>query len=572
MKKLYNFINSIKDHLKCFLIQPRNYLYLLTYPTRKKVALEKCDPNVINISNNLKEMMINAGLNLKINFIGSSQLEIAGQRDIDILIECSTIDFEKYIPVLEKLFGPYKKKKRHFIEWFFNTEGYEVELVLIDPNSSKFREQMASFNILSRNKIILREYEKLKNSANGLSIREYQKRKILFFHRIISLYGSSQNKTDRKQIIFSNYDDIKNPFYSGGGARSIHEVAKRLAKDFEIRVITGKYPGSIDEKVDGVIYKRIGTTFFGPRIGQIIFSLLLSLRVFSAEYDVWIENLTPPFGPSLLPLISSRPVIALVHMLPGKDMWRKYRIPFLWFERIGLKFYQNFIVLTEEIKEIVKKHNKKALLTVIPNGVNLPDVIEKFDSKHILFLGRIEVNQKGLDLLIGAYGKIAKKTSYRLVIAGEGSPREVRKLKLLIANSGCSDKIDLVGKKEGEKKADLFKGAIAAIIPSRFETFSLVALEAFSSGVPIITFDLKNLNWIPETCAIKVPAFNEESLAVSIEKIILDEGAREEMASNAREFAKKFSWDSIALSYADYINSIIEKDEVRKVSEIYYSK
>ena len=42
----------------------------------------------------------------------------------------------------------------------------------------------------------------------------------------------------KRRIIFSNYDDPKNPFYGGGGARAIHEVAKRLAVRHDVKIIT----------------------------------------------------------------------------------------------------------------------------------------------------------------------------------------------------------------------------------------------------------------------------------------------------------------------------------------------
>jgi len=63
----------------------------------------------------------------------------------------------------------------------------------------------------------------------------------------------------KRRIIFSNYDDPKNPFYGGGGARAIHEVARRLAVRHDVKIITGSYPGSRDEMVDGVSYTRIGS-------------------------------------------------------------------------------------------------------------------------------------------------------------------------------------------------------------------------------------------------------------------------------------------------------------------------
>src|SRR4030066_1313315 len=162
------------------------------------------------------------------------------------------------------------------------------------------------------------------------------------------------------RIIFSNYDDIKNPHYGGGGARSIHEIAKRFAKEFAVRVYTGKYPGCKDEFIDNVYYKRIGTNFSEPRINQLIFTFALWFNVVRNDYDVWFESFTPPFSVSFLQLFTKKPVIGLVHMLSGKDMKRKYKLPFDLIENIGLRVYKRIVVVNQSFKYVIKNINCKA--------------------------------------------------------------------------------------------------------------------------------------------------------------------------------------------------------------------
>ena len=369
---------------------------------------------------------------------------------------------------------------------------------------------------------------------------------------------SKLKKKTRKQLIFSNYDDLKNPWYGGGGARSIHEVAKCLVRNFDVVVITGRYPRSKSEKISGVYYQRIGISFLGPKFGQLIFSALLPFYAIFRNYDAWIDSLTPPFGASLMPLMTNKPVIGLVHMLPATDMKRKYGIPFHVLESLGLKFYKYFSVLTEEMQKTIKEHNDKASLIVIPNGVNFPGMIN-LDPKHFLFLGRIEVDQKGIDLLIAAFEKL-NSTSKKLVIAGAGAEAEVKRMDALIKASICPNHIDYVGKAEGQIKANLIQQAKAVIIPSRHETFSMVALEALSYGVPIIIFDIRNLNWIPKECAIRVKPFSIEDLARSIE-IIETRRQPKEMALELEKFARKFDWKIISQQYSQFLNSIIKKNE-----------
>ena len=298
---------------------------------------------------------------------------------------------------------------------------------------------------------------------------------------------------EKPKIIFSNYDDLKNPDYGGGGAVAIHEIAKRLTNKFEVTVITGSYEGAAEELVDNVLYKRIKTHYFGAKIGQLIFHFLLPFYATYQKYDLWIESFTPPFSTSFLPIFTSKPVIGLVHMLSGEDMSRKYKIPFYLIEKIGLKTYGHFIVLNEETKAKIKNINRKSRIKIMPNGVHLPRMLKARDKKHILFIGRIEVNQKGLDLLLKAYSLISEKINYKLAIAGTGIDNELNKLKNMIASLNLKDRVEMLGRIKGAKKDDAFKKAAFVVMSSRFETFPLVALEALSYNLPIVSFNIGGL-------------------------------------------------------------------------------
>ncbi|HWQ59773.1 MAG TPA: glycosyltransferase family 4 protein [Candidatus Fimivivens sp.] len=363
---------------------------------------------------------------------------------------------------------------------------------------------------------------------------------------------------NRDAIIFSNYDDLGNPYYGGGGAFVIHETAKRLARHADVTVITGTYPGAKNETVDSVRYERIGFAFLGPKLGQVAFTLWLPFVSMGKRFDVWYESLTPPCSFSILPVVARGPVVGVVHMLSGLDMFRKYKIPFHWFERLGLRLYRRFIVLSEATARQVESANGTARIDVIPNGVEpRAAVTPRTEDGHVLFLGRIEIDQKGLDLLLEAWNILRKETSCRLVIAGSGVEHEERRLRSLVAERGLSDSVDLIGRVNGETKDALFREARFVVVPSRFETFSLVALEAFSYGLPIVCFDLENLSWIPASCAIKVTPFDVALFADVMRTLLADKARRARMGAVAAEFSKAYDWDTIALRYAAHVKNII---------------
>lgn len=391
--------------------------------------------------------------------------------------------------------------------------------------------------------------------------RRYQKKNFMasgLWDRAQSTKQFTTSILEKNRIIFSNYDDLQNPWYAGGGALAIHEVAKRLVNYLDVMVITGKYPNCKNEFIDRVYYKRIGCCGGGPKWGQLAYSFLLIFYVIKEKFDLWFESFTPPFTTGLVPLFTSRPVVGITHMLSGLDMYRKYKIPFHYFERLGFKFYDKFIVLSQHLKNEIEKYNKKAYVEIIPNGINCRlKILDNNEKKIVIFIGRIEINQKGLDLLLNAFSKIKQLRGYKLLIAGFGNEKEEGILKKIIEEMSLVEKVKFIGRVGGEKKNKFFSEAAFVVIPSRFESFSMVALEAFSYGLPAIVFDLENLKWIPDDCAIKVKPFDENGLSMAIEKLILNPKLRIKMGNRAWELSQGFNWDNVGQKYLNYIKNIL---------------
>lgn len=366
----------------------------------------------------------------------------------------------------------------------------------------------------------------------------------------------------KKRIIFSSYDDMQNCFYGGGGAYAIHEISKRLSSKYSVMVLTGNYPGAKNIVKDGVFYKRIGPSFVGPRLGQLLFHFFLPFYVRKERFDLWIESFTPPFSTSCLQLFTKKPVIGLIHMLSGKDMKRKYLLPFDLIENLGLKTYREFIVLTEDIKQEVRKSNSQANITLIPNGVSLPEKTVRRKKRivadpYFLFIGRLEYNQKGLDLLVDSYAKIAQKTTAKLVIAGSGRAQDISLLKKNIKRFHLEKQVVLLGRVTGETKQVLFQQCAAVIVSSRFETFGMSALEAMSYGKPLIGFAIDGLQWIPEKGMLKAAPFDTDQLSRLMQQLLVDKKQESRMSRFSTAFVHTYAWDVIQKQYESLIRRII---------------
>ena len=167
------------------MLSPDEEDFLSKIPSDKVVSVKPFDQKVHQISDEIIQN-IHADLpELEVRHLGASALGISGQGDIDIYIFSKPEEFDKYIPQLERIFGSPKSRKFDSVAWKFEKDGHEIELYLTDPTSEPMRKQIKIFDILKSNKDLLTQYEKLKESMNGKSFKEYQRKKYEFYHRIL---------------------------------------------------------------------------------------------------------------------------------------------------------------------------------------------------------------------------------------------------------------------------------------------------------------------------------------------------------------------------------------------------
>jgi len=367
-----------------------------------------------------------------------------------------------------------------------------------------------------------------------------------------------ESKRQLKKLIISTYDSIYNPYYSGGGAVCVQEIYKRLKKEYSVKVIAGTFPNAGKDLPANSDYSFAGSSLLGPVLGHLIFQFAVILRSMSAEYDLWIECSTPPFTFSLLPLFARGKVVSWVHMFAGGEMMRKYKIPFHLIESNLVKNYKYFIVLSKWMKDkILKQYGViHAGVVIIPNGTEVKRKIVVKENNYFLFLGRIEIEQKGLDLLIDAFAKLPRKVGVKLIIAGGGSKQALINLNKMISKYKVEDKVKIVGRIGGDKKEKLLSECLALVLPSRFDTYPLVALEAFSYAKPIILFDLPELGWIPKNISIKVKPFDVNLYSKALYKIVKSPNMRSNMGLKSHNFVQNYSWDNVYKKFNKFIQTI----------------
>jgi len=197
---------------------------------------------------------------------------------------------------------------------------------------------------------------------------------------------------------------------------------------------------------------------------------------------------------------------------------------------------------------------------MVPNGVNtqsyngidddLKDVRAKFalpEEKIVLFVGRL-VYEKGIHILVNAAPKILQKVNAKFIIVGSGYMKE--QLLNIVRNMGLEHKVLFEGFMDEQTLLKLQKCADVSVVPSLFEPFGIVALEAMAAKSPVVASDTGGLSEIIEhdVTGVKVFPNNTDSLAWGITKVLLDDNYRKYLRENAyQRVIEKYDWEKIAL-------------------------
>ena len=172
--------------------------------------------------------------------------------------------------------------------------------------------------------------------------------------------------------------------------------------------------------------------------------------------------------------------------------------------------------------------------------------------------------EKGFQVLARAMHELrCRLPDVRSVIAGRGT--YLPELQTQIDVEGVSDIIDLPGFLSDNELRNLVHRASCVVIPSLYEPFGIVALEALAAGAPLVVADTGGLaELIAGTNAgITFEPGNPDDLADAIERILTDDDLAATLRENARELVeKKYAWDAIATATATVYSGLERRRDV----------
>ena len=188
--------------------------------------------------------------------------------------------------------------------------------------------------------------------------------------------------------------------------------------------------------------------------------------------------------------------------------------------------------------------------------------------KNILFAGRIEP-LKGIDTLLVAISMIqecmpeAVKNVCVAIIGGDpwaDDPEpEMARLQQLREKLRIHDLVTFLGGKDQAALPNYYAAAEMVVVPSHYESFGMVALEAMAMGRPVIASEVGGLAFLVQDneTGFHVPSRDPEALAEKIYTLLSDPACGERLGANARRHAERYAWGNIAQQMAELYQSYI---------------
>jgi glycosyltransferase involved in cell wall biosynthesis len=228
------------------------------------------------------------------------------------------------------------------------------------------------------------------------------------------------------------------------------------------------------------------------------------------------------------------------------------------------KRYSKIICSSKQVQNSLIKWipKNKEKTEVIHNGTPIHSksyshqLIKKYD---ILFVGRL-VHQKGIRFLLEAISILQNKYKKYVKAAVVGGGPLEKELKKLCEELKINDSVEFLGIRRDIDQ--LMKSSKLFVLPSCWEGFGIVLIEAMKNRLPIVA---TNIGGIPEIITdgnegILIPKANSVILAESINKVLEDEKLRSKLIQNAyRKVQKKYSIERYTISLLNLYFNILNK-------------
>ncbi|MDQ6828934.1 MAG: glycosyltransferase family 4 protein [Gemmatimonadota bacterium] len=369
------------------------------------------------------------------------------------------------------------------------------------------------------------------------------------------------------KLLVVNWQDRDNP-QAGGAEIHLHEIFGRVAaRGHEIALMCGGWRGCAPRAVlDGIDVYRVGTrnTF------QFLAWPHYRRHFADARFDVLVEDINKI--PLFTPLWRPRRALALVPHLFGSTAFREVAAPMaamVWAAERPLPLVYGRVpfeaISQSTAADLAERGIPRDHVRVIYPGVDAdrytPAPDKRAPNPLFAYVGRLK-RYKGVDIVLRSFAALEAPDA-TLEIAGSGDYRA--ELERLAASLDLGARVRFLGFISEDEKLSLLRRAWALAFASPKEGWGMTNPEAAACGTPVIASDSPGLREtvIDGETGFLVPHGDIAAMTAAMARIAGAPALVETLGANAREFARRFSWETAARQTEAHLMEITEGSAAR---------
>ena len=168
----------------------------------------------------------------------------------------------------------------------------------------------------------------------------------------------------------------------------------------------------------------------------------------------------------------------------------------------------------------------------------------------LLFVGRIQP-LKGLDVAVRALAEMERRDAVLVAVGGTSGPAGDAHLAEVVALArelGVADRLRFVPAQPHHLLSTFYRAADLVLVPSRSESFGLVALEAAACGTPVVASSVGGLQTlvIDGRSGVLVPERAPSSFAAAADRVLADPALADHLAAGGVRIARDYTWSTTA--------------------------
>lgn len=372
------------------------------------------------------------------------------------------------------------------------------------------------------------------------------------------------------RLVHLSYDSPWNPWMAGGGALRDWEIARRFEAPWQVELWSGAFPGCDAKGQEAPATRWLGSRKGNRWASRLGWSAAAHPALSRLDRRDTVVSASPSvFAPVPSLLSHGENTLLVVHHIVGfENAWRKFGpLAFLtsWHERQILSQGRNYVTVNNAVARRIRELNPTARVEFIPNGIDeslLSIAPARSERPTVAFLGRLDLEMKGIDRLLPAFAKVlAEIPDARLVMAGRGSPATVADIRQRL-QALPSGSVELHTNVSDDRKAEILAQAWVFASPSRFEGWCIAGVEAQAVGLPVVATTADGFLDSVQDGTTGILVKNTEATVVqdtaaALLSLLRDDAKREAQSQAARAWAGQFLWGALARRQQDLCASML---------------